>query len=95
MNYPLVRNVAHSVGDRKISNAQIDINSDGIAWIGVGFGEIDQFAMLDGTRAWRTEAPSAEKYVVPLLIPVAGFIIPRGLIRLLTWIGTGFYSSNP
>jgi hypothetical protein len=32
-------------------------------------------------------------YLIPLLYPVLGFLLPWGVVRVLTWVGAGFFAT--
>jgi hypothetical protein len=36
------------------------------------------------------DPPAPKAYLIPLLYPILGFLLPWGSIRLLTWVGSGF-----
>jgi hypothetical protein len=44
------------------------------------------------TGEWvpRVDSPHLTAYLLLLLYPVIGFLLPWGCIRILTWVGNGF-----
>jgi hypothetical protein len=45
-----------------------------------------------GEWVYRTEAPKFSAYLVLLAFPAFGFLLPWGVVRLVTWVGTGFFT---
>lgn len=50
---------------------------------------------LSGEPVQRVDPPSLKAYVVPLLYPVLGFLFPWGVVRVLTWVMSGFFTQRP
>jgi hypothetical protein len=71
------------------------INADGIREAMMDKGRIVRAIHL-ATGEWIEESspPPLKSYVVPLLYPILGFILPWGAIRALTWLGAGFFEPN-
>jgi hypothetical protein len=56
-------------------------------------GEVLSVDTADATIYAET-APAWWEYLVLLLPPVLGFILPWGTIRVLVWVGRGFFQSS-
>lgn len=54
-------------------------------------GNIVSVELLTGEKVQRTQAPQPKAYVFLLLYPISGFLVPWGGVRVLTWIGSGFF----
>jgi hypothetical protein len=69
----------------------VSVGLDGIRQVGVDKAGL-VFSIEASTGAWanRTEAPALKAYVIPLLYPILGFLLPWGGIQILTWVGSGF-----
>lgn len=48
----------------------------------------------DGQTFYPTPAPAAWEYLLIVLFPVAGFVIPWGVIRAMGWVGAGFVATD-
>jgi hypothetical protein len=55
--------------------------------------EIEWFTLFDGKVVRRTSAPSGLLYLLYPPIVAAGFLLPWGVVRLVTWIFSGFLGS--
>jgi hypothetical protein len=44
----------------------------------------------DGEAVYRTDPPGFLSYFLILVLPVLGFVLPWGAVRVLTWVGSGF-----
>jgi hypothetical protein len=56
-------------------------------------GDITSIELSTGEKLERTEPPPLRAYLLPLMYPISGFLIPWGAVRVLTWVGTGFFQS--
>lgn len=48
----------------------------------------------DGATVYTTSSPPLSSYLLVLVPPVLGFLLPWGSLAVLTWIGTGFFQSS-
>ena len=74
-------------------NSLLKGNRDGID--GVYFDSakrVTQIRFATGDWVFRTELPMFKAYLLVLAFPVVGFLIPWASIRLLAWVGTGFFA---
>ena len=70
----------------------VAVNLAGIKHVTVNkSGLISSIELSTGEHIQRTDAPRAQTYVGILLYPVLGFLIPWGGIRILAWVGSGFF----
>lgn len=46
----------------------------------------------DGGTLYSTAAPAAWEYLLVVLFPILGFLIPWGAVRAIAWVGAGFNS---
>jgi len=53
--------------------------------------EVTKFEMEDGRTLYPTDAPSLFSYFELLAFPLVGFILPWGLLKIVVWIGSGFW----
>jgi hypothetical protein len=44
----------------------------------------------DGQTLYPTPAPAAWEYLLVVLFPLAGFVIPWGVVRAIGWVLSGF-----
>jgi hypothetical protein len=66
-------------------------NRDGINTVHVDPARmVSSIELSTGELITRTEAPHLSAYLLLLLYPVLGFLLPWGGIRILTWVGIGF-----
>ena len=66
-------------------------NRDGINTVNVDPARmVSSIELSTGELITRTEAPHLSAYLLLLLYPVLGFLLPWGGIRILTWVGIGF-----
>lgn len=66
-------------------------NPDGIKEVTVnGSKLVSSIELSTGELVPRAESPHLTAYLLLLLYPVIGFLLPWGCIRILTWVGTGF-----
>jgi hypothetical protein len=79
----------------KDGNETVLINADGIREAMINKSGIVRAVHL-ATGEWVEEslAPRLKSYLVPLLYPMLGFILPWGALRALTWVGAGFFEPN-
>ena len=67
-----------------INSIQFDLSKKTLA---IGF--------TTGEWVYRTEAPKFSAYLVLLAFPAFGFLLPWAAVRLVTWVGTGFFAQQP
>lgn len=95
MALPTMRQVAASAADR-FSHGQLTImftvGADGIkdASINSITGHVQAIGLLTGETVHDAEVATLPGYAEALAIPVLGFLIPWGTIRVLTWLIVGF-----
>jgi hypothetical protein len=72
-----------------------DVNSGGIETINWShdYG-VASIKTEDGQTLYPTAAPSASLYLLILLFPLLGFILPWAAIRAIGWVGAGFVAST-
>jgi len=96
LRLPITQKIGLDIAKDKVPNAVIDIQGhpEGIYQIRTDTkGAIDSFTMEDGRAVTKTEAPSWLWYLLYPIIVAAGFFLPWGTVRLLTWIVSGFVGS--
>lgn len=69
-----------SIGSEGIQNVEVDQTG---AFVSVG--------LIDGTTLYPSTEPAVLDYAEALSFPLFGFVVPWGSVRLLAWIGTGFF----
>src|ERR1700693_4967453 len=98
LKLPITRKISLDIAKSKVANAVIDVQGhpEGISQIRTDTkGEIDSFTMEDGRAVTISEAPSWFWYLLYPIIVAAGFLLPWGGVRLVTWIVSGFVGSVP
>ena len=66
-------------------------NSDGINKVHVDAAKlVTSIDLSTGEWVPRVDSPHLTAYLLLLLYPVIGFLLPWGGIRILTWVGIGF-----
>ncbi len=50
---------------------------------------------VDDTNHYDTSAPKWWDYIGVLFLPALGFLLPWGTIRILVWVGGGFFQRTP
>jgi hypothetical protein len=60
-----------------------------IHWTSAEYG-VEKIETEDGTTLYPTPAPPLWQYLVGAIVPLFGFIVPWGVVRLLTWVWVGF-----
>ena len=69
----------------------VAVNLDGIKTAAVDkAGLVSSIELSTGELVQRVDPPALKAYLIPLLYPVLGFLLPWGGIRVLTWVGSGF-----
>jgi hypothetical protein len=69
----------------------VSVDLDGIKQVTVDkAGVVSSIELSTGESVQRVGPPALKAYVVPLLYPILGFLLPWGGIRVLTWVGGGF-----
>ena len=72
-----------------------EVNRGGIATINWSNDyEVASIETSDGETLSPTPAPAAWEYLLVVLFPVAGFVIPWGAVRAIGWVGAGFVNSS-
>jgi hypothetical protein len=67
------------------------VNRDGIKEVGIGEdGLVHSVELSTGETVISVDPPPLKAYLVPLLYPILGFLLPWGAIRVLTWVASGF-----
>ncbi len=73
-------------------NILVSVNTGGVkSLMADKTGQVLSIEPNAGAWVDRTEAPPLRAYLV-LLYPVLGFLLPWGAVRVLTWVGTGFFA---
>jgi hypothetical protein len=68
-------------------------NRDGVDSIQFDTGKrVTAIGFTTGGWVYRTEAPKFSAYLVLLAFPAFGFLLPWAVVRLVTWVGTGFFT---
>jgi len=57
-------------------------------------GVVSSIELSTGESVQRVEPPALRAYLIPLLYPVLGFLLPWGGVRVLTWVGSGFVEAH-
>jgi hypothetical protein len=74
----------------------VSVDFDGIKRVIVDkAGLVSLIELSTGEWAQRVDPPALKAYLIPLLYPVFGFLLPWGGIWVLTWVGSGFVESRP
>jgi hypothetical protein len=55
--------------------------------------ELKSIEKENGATVYTTSSPPLSSYLLALVPPVLGFLLPWGSLAVLTWIGTGFFQS--
>jgi hypothetical protein len=72
-----------------------EVNSGGIKTIYWSKDyKVQLFQMDDGQNLFPTAAPAAWDYLLVVLLPVIGFLIPWGAVRAIGWVLAGFIHSS-
>lgn len=73
----------------------VSVYLDGIKQVTVDkAGVVVSIELSKGESVQSVEPPAMKAYAVPLLYPILGFLLPWGGIRLLVWVGSGFFGEN-
>lgn len=102
---PTLRQVAKAVRDEQNgpwvkyrsehTESAIGVDHDGIGKVMVDqAGLISSVELATGESVQRTAAPSLTAYCSLILYPLLGFMLPWGIVRVLTWIGSGFFAPH-
>jgi hypothetical protein len=54
---------------------------------------VESIETQDGQALYPTPAPSRLLYIIAVILPVLGFVLPWGLVRAVTWVGAGFFAN--
>ena len=75
--------------------AVVSVNLGGIRRVIVDrAGDASSIELSSGETVQRAEAPRVRAYLILLLYPVLGFLLPWGIVRVLTWVGSGFVAQT-
>jgi len=55
---------------------------------------VESIETEDGQTLYPTSAPSAWTFLLMVLFPILGFLIPWAAIRAIGWVGAGFTASS-
>ena len=74
----------------------IAVNLDGIKEITIDkYGLIQSIHLEEGSLVFRKDPPDLKSYFGLLMLPVFGFFIPWGTVRVLAWVTAGFFQAEP
>lgn len=93
MELPITQTISKDIAKSNTTNTYVEIQGHphGINQIHVNDkGAIEWFAMDDGKTIARTQAPSTLWYLLYPLAVAVGFLVPWGIVRLVTWLVSGF-----
>jgi hypothetical protein len=67
------------------------INGDGVRTVLWNKGyEVASLVTEDGETLYPTPAPSVLEYLLVVILPIFGFLIPWGVVRAVGWVVVGF-----
>jgi hypothetical protein len=70
-------------------------NHDGISGVHLDAARtVVAIELSTGESIHRVEAPPLRAYLPIIGCPILGFLLPWGTIRILTWVGSGFFVQN-
>jgi hypothetical protein len=73
----------------------ITANSDGIKSVTASrAGDIASIELDSGVSVAPTEPPRLMAYLLVLAYPLFGFLLPWGAVRVLAWVGRGFFAGD-
>jgi hypothetical protein len=73
----------------------LEVKTDRIEEVEVNqTGGVIRLKLENGNMVENTPVPATASYVEVALIPLVGFLIPWGVIRLITWIALGFLRNS-
>lgn len=55
---------------------------------------VESIETEDGTTVYPAPAPTLWPYLLAAIFPVLGFFVPWGSVRVLTWVGVGFFEKS-
>jgi hypothetical protein len=55
---------------------------------------VESIDMQDGQTVFPGQAPSLWSYLLVVILPVLGFLIPWGLVNAMVWVGAGFIEAS-
>ena len=74
----------------------VSVDLDGIKEVTVDKdGLVSSIQPSTGGSVQRVDSPPLQAYLIPVIYPVFGFLIPWGCIRVLTWVVSGFFAEVP
>jgi hypothetical protein len=81
---------------KKMASAETKGRIDGVDQFTVepSSGRIVAIEISTGESVQRVDPPAPQAYLFPLLYPLFGFLLPWGVIRVVTWVGCGFFAEN-
>lgn len=100
MASPTMRKAAKAVKDdvQKYTDSSwatmsVGVNIGGIKEVTADrSGTISSVELSTGESVPKVEPPSVKRYLTLLLYSIVGFLLPWGAVRLLTWVGSGFFA---
>jgi hypothetical protein len=54
--------------------------------------EIESFTRTDGAKVYQAQPPSYSNHIWTYTFPIIGFLLPWGILRIFSWIVSGFGS---
>jgi len=71
----------------------VSVDLDGIKEVTVNkAGLVSSIKFSTGESLQRVNRPAPTAFLIPLLYPLIGFLLPWAAVSLLTWVGTGFFA---
>lgn len=91
---PAKKDIFDTVENEQLERTEsilVSVNLDGIKQVTVDkTGIVSSVELSSGELIVRVDPPPLRAYLVLLLYPVIGFLIPWGALKTITWIATGF-----
>jgi hypothetical protein len=95
MKLPETQKIAQYIAREGIKDTSVEVRDHPrIRQVSVNAkSEIESFELGDSKVVWRPSAPSAIWFLLYPMLVGAGFLVPWGAVRLVTWIFSGFLGS--
>ena len=77
--------------ERHVIPIRDDADIKSITWT---FGAVSSVQLTTGPSIERTRSESRWNYFGAAMLPVLGFVVPWGLLRVLSWILAGFFQEQ-
>lgn len=96
LNTPEVQHAIAVKSDAQssITNEMIEVTGPWVKDLYWQDGHVDYFVLGDGSFVFDARRPPVWAFLLALLCPVFGFLIPWGVVKTLSWMGVEYFAKK-